>query len=208
MRYVLQLEPVTFLSYEKEGQEEYNNFDPFLYSKLVDGREVMLRIPQNRKIDLKVRAGLILGLAHDMQIWIKRGGLFACDGVFEKYQKESAERFVKEKLEESKIYRTQRYAYSKKMFPKLYCLELLHEEWDYHLRETDYVLYGHGSCGYEKLHVEYDKWLKNEHMLDLEDVIMIVYRYSREVEHSDQNLEIMEKMMEEELLPWFKKRNE
>ena len=37
------------------------------------------------------------------------------------------------------------------------------------------------------------RWLKNEKQLDMEDVIEIVYRYSREIEHSDPNLEAMEK---------------
>ena len=37
------------------------------------------------------------------------------------------------------------------------------------------------------------RWLKNEKQLDTEDVIEIVYRYSREIEHSDPNLEAMER---------------
>lgn len=37
------------------------------------------------------------------------------------------------------------------------------------------------------------RWTKNEQHLTTEDVIEIVYRYSREVEHSDENLEKMEK---------------
>lgn len=37
------------------------------------------------------------------------------------------------------------------------------------------------------------RWLKNEKQLDTEDVIELVYRYSREIEHSDPNLEAMER---------------
>ena len=37
------------------------------------------------------------------------------------------------------------------------------------------------------------RWIKNERMLDLEDVIITVYRYSREIEHSDINLERIER---------------
>ena len=36
------------------------------------------------------------------------------------------------------------------------------------------------------------RWLKNEKMLEQEDVIEVVYRFSREIEHSDENLEQME----------------
>ena len=38
------------------------------------------------------------------------------------------------------------------------------------------------------------RWLRNEKFLDTEEVCEVVYRYSREIEHSDQNLEAMEKV--------------
>ena len=38
-------EPVRFLTYESNKEEEYDDFDPFLYSKLVDARKVMNRYP-------------------------------------------------------------------------------------------------------------------------------------------------------------------
>ena len=43
------------------------------------------------------------------------------------------------------------------------------------------------------------RWLKNEKTLDLEEIIDLVYRFSREVEHSDVNLRRVEKMMERKL---------
>lgn len=36
------------------------------------------------------------------------------------------------------------------------------------------------------------RWLKNGQMLDGEDIVDVVYRYSREVEHSDDNLRKIE----------------
>ena len=48
------------------------------------------------------------------------------------------------------------------------------------------------------------RWLKNEGTLDLEDMTEILYRFSRELEHSDQNLEQMEKSMEHRGIPWMK----
>ena len=44
------------------------------------------------------------------------------------------------------------------------------------------------------------RWLKNEKTLDLEEMTELVYRFSREVEHSDLNLKAVEKMMEKK---WF-----
>ena len=47
------------------------------------------------------------------------------------------------------------------------------------------------------------RWMKNEKTLDIEDVVEIVYRYSRELEHSDKNLKaywgILDKQTE-----WFR----
>ena len=42
-------EPMHFLSYETDEEEEYGDFDPFLYSKLVDAREVLIDILQDRE---------------------------------------------------------------------------------------------------------------------------------------------------------------
>ena len=39
------------------------------------------------------------------------------------------------------------------------------------------------------------RWLRNEKSLDVLDVIEVVYRFSREVEHSEKNLKKMEHMM-------------
>lgn len=252
-------EPVTFLDYERNGEEEYEEFDPFLYSKLVDGREVMIKILQDRTLDIELRVGLVLGIAHDMQVRIRKGEIFSCDEVFERYQKETARQFVNMRLRESRENIKQRYAFARQMFRNLYRLELLREDWWIRLQETEHVLYETGYDKYDTIHHEFAKWIgeympqwkvqceqllvyflytyfcgavydgrayakvqmsvisvfliyemlvarwmKNEGMLDFEDVVEIVYRYSREVEHSDQNLEMMEKMMEEQLIPWFR----
>lgn len=241
-------EQVKLLSVEKEEEEEYEDFDPFLYSELVEAREVMRKILQDRSKEIRIRAGLILGLAHDMQIRINRGEMFTCEEVYLKYQKERAALFVEERLKERNGDWRKNYQRSWKTFRKLYRLELLREDWDAHLKETEYLLFGNGAKGYQNIQEEFEDWIsenwkdfsicceqllvyfidtyfcgavydgrayskvrmavvsvfyiyemlkarwcKNDKMLDREDVIMIVYRYSREIEHSDRNLELMER---------------
>lgn len=93
---------MAYLSYEKEGEESYGDFDLLLYSVLADAREVVLDLLKNRALPV-------------------------------------------EKREEQMLMA---------------------------------------------------RWMKNEKMLDSEDVIETVYRYSREIEHSDKNLERMERIME------------
>ena len=259
-------EPARFLEYEKEGEEAYEDFDLLVYSKLAEGREVMLNILRDRELGLELRTGLVLALAHDMQVRLKKGEVFSCDQVFERYQKEKAREFIRLKLMESGDNIEERYAFSRQMFQNLYQLELLREDWESHLRESEYLLYGSmddsqdSRDAYGKMHQDFAAWLtanmpeweiqceqllvyfiytyfcgavydgrayakiqmavvsvmliyemlaarwrKNEKQLDFEDVVEIVYRYSREVEHSDQNLEAMEQMMVEQLIPWFSK---
>ena len=90
-------EPVRFLTYESNKEEEYDDFDPFLYSKLVDARKVMINILQDRSKRLDLRVGLVLAIAHDLQVRIKREDIFSIDDVFEKYQTEKAVQFVEAK---------------------------------------------------------------------------------------------------------------
>ena len=258
-------EPVRFLMYESNKEEEYDDFDPFLYSKLVDARKVMIDILQDRSKKLNLRVGLILAIAHDMQVRIKREDIFSIDEVFEKYQTENAVRFIEKKLSEEE------FAFIVKMFQNQYLMERLRDDWEPHLLEAELLLYGDSTQENEEQCTEYKKqytknkeefhtwlkahmpeyeiqleqllvyfistyfcgavydgeayvkvqmavvsvllihelllaqWLKNEKMLGMEDVVDVVYRYSRELEHSDSNLNLMEKLMWRDLLSWFKK---
>ena len=40
-------EPVRFLDFEREGEEDYGDFDFLLYTKLTDARELAVRILQD-----------------------------------------------------------------------------------------------------------------------------------------------------------------
>ena len=41
------------------------------------------------------------------------------------------------------------------------------------------------------------QWIKKEKVLDINDVIDTVYRYSRELEHSDSNLNLIQELLQE-----------
>ena len=49
---------------------------------------------------------------------------------------------------------------------------------------------------------------RNEETLDISDMTEILYRYSRELEHSDLNLERMERIMERRGIPWMERKKE
>lgn len=240
-------EPVKFFSYEREGEEEFEDFDPFLFSVLEDAREAMLSILQNRKLPMRERACLILGMAHDMQGRMNRQEMFDCMWVIDKYKGEKALAHVQSYLAgEGRRHENMDFAHA--MFRHLYELEVLKEDWNVVLSETEALLYGDDTvygrlrieleqylekCQDGALHLEqllvyflftyfpgavYDgeiyakaqfsvycvfmiwelwmaRWLKNGKQLNLEEMTELVYRFSREVEHSDLNLRAVENLM-------------
>lgn len=244
-------EPVKLQSAELDGEEEYEDFDPFLYSQLLDAREVIRQILQNRSIPVAVREGLVYGIARDMQRRVNHQELFSCGEVLEKYRRAAAERFVREKIAANREHPEKLFEFAKMQFRCMHKLELLKKDWELLLLETEQRMFlDHSAVEYQKLSKEFDDWLKekdfpweiqkeqllvyfidtyfcgavydgdilpkvqmalfsvdileillkmrwlrNEKQLDMEDVIELVYRFSREVEHSDQNLKRMEGMM-------------
>lgn len=235
--------PAEFLNYEKEGEEEFDDFDPFLYSVLEDARETMFEILKDREKDLSHRVQIILQMAEEIQENTDQGELFSCGEVIDAYAKGDFE------LKDLKMEAGERYAFSKRMFACLHRLEKLKDDWEPYLRETEELLFAKGKdfyqtaderfkkwlekssllleikqeqliiyflytyfCGavydgeiYEKVQMSvisvfliremlFAAWMRNEEALDLEDVVGTVYRYSREIEHSDQNLELVQRL--------------
>lgn len=243
-------EPVTFLTVENEKEEEYEDFDPFLYSILADARDEMIQILQDRTMTTEVRAGLVYGMGRDMQNRLEKDEIFACQEVLEKYKKESARKYVEKQIDKNRHDRTSLFVFYQEQLKKLHKLELLKEDWYILLTETIDRLFENGVEEYILLTKEFDhwieeqkfpweiqkeqlfvyfiftyfcgavydgqildkvqmaiisvnilenmmiaRWLRNEKQLYMDDVIELVYRYSREVEHSDINLKRMEQMM-------------
>lgn len=245
-------EKVNYLSYEKEGEEEYEDFDPFLFSMLEDARKEMLAILQNRELPIGVRVVLVLGMAHDMQGRINRQELFDCFSVIDKYRGKRAEEFAKKYYKKSAT-DAKDYKLVRDLYDRLYQLELLRDDWDKLLLESEVLLYSKGKEYYKtkaeefysdisiaseiEIQLEqllvyfiftylpgavYDgelyakvqmsvycvwmicelwkaRYTKNEKSLSMEERIDLVYRFSREVEHSDKNRNRVEEMMKR---PW------
>lgn len=233
--------PVTFVSYEKEGDEEFDNFDPFLFSVLEDARSMMINILQNRSLTLRTRISLILELAYDIEEKINNKDMFSCSEVIERYGKRSD--FVDSEAAESESAEC-----AETYFKKLYKLELLKEDWLIQLKQTDFLLYNNGIDHYKNIRNEFNcwatkntdldihleqllvyfiftyfpgavydgeiyskvtmsvylvwmlreiwmsKWLEHNKELHLIEMTELLYRFSREVEHSDKNLKQVEKM--------------
>ena len=151
------MEPVEFLSYEREGDEEFEDFDPFLFSILEDARKEMISILQNRNLTIEERVLLILGMAHDMQGRMNRQEMFDCSEVITKYTTDRALKYVREYKEKPEV-KQKRIELAHTMFKHLYELELLREEWGVLLQETEDLLYQDREI-YKKLQKEFDEFL-------------------------------------------------
>lgn len=77
---------VRFISGERKTKDEvYDFFDYILYSKLCDLRKCMIGILQNRALPVRLRASMVLALAHDAQGHIRKKESYAVDDLIEKY---------------------------------------------------------------------------------------------------------------------------
>lgn len=235
-------EPVRFLTTEKEAKEEiYESFDFFLYSKLMDAREILFEMLQDRSRPIAQRMAMGLSFTHDLQARIYRRDLGGMETVFRRYTADGAkDRFVKyikpyeNKNEEAK-------AFKKEMLRQFEKLEVLRESWTELLTVTEksledeeleksfleeepnisleivaehlmiYFLFTYfcGAVYDEEAHskmkfavigtlmiLETAKayWKDHREAGKMGAILETAKCYSREVEHSDENIELLEKL--------------
>lgn len=240
-------EKVRFLTREKETQEEsYEEFDFFLFDKLMDARSFLLEVLQNRNYPIEHRIGAALGFSHDMQKRICHQTIFQIDALIERYQAENAMERIGRKLETYRGNAREKILIMDEMMETLNRLEVLNPQFSELVQESRRILYQRGNIWYqsqfqlfwenvseygivlEQLMVYfvftyfcgavYDEnaytkmkmavistlllrewmmaaWIKRGKKLDRSEIVKLSYRYSRELEHSDLNLNIMEEML-------------
>ena len=224
-------EPVTFVSYPKEGRECYGDFDHALYEKLVKTREIMRKILQDRTMELELRMILVLGLAHDIQGRIKREELEACDEVFVRYEQERTRACAAGKLEQMRAEKAhkeklpleqsgqgileqpaeQQYEKSRRAF--VAWMQTHNKRWDIQREQLLVYFMDTYFCGavyddnaYSKIQMAigsvllitemlWERWSQNGDTLEERDIVRTVYYFSREIEHSDSNIENLEQDM-------------
>lgn len=233
-----QKEPVQFYEIEVDvPEEEFDEFDPSVYEKLLEARGEMIKLLQNRTIPLKERAAALWDFIQIFQEKMDEGALYTTEELYEYLAPRNPETSYEE---------------AKALFALLHHLECLAEDWEDTLYRTEKLLYGAGEAAYDKIKAAFAAWMethfsdwevmqeqllvyfittyfcgavyddyvaskvklsicsvfyigelamalweKNEGKLTMAEVIRIVYRYSRELEHSDENLITMDRIMEE-----------
>lgn len=240
-------EKVRFLTGEKGASEEsYEEFDFFLFDKLMDARSFLLEVLQNRNYPIEHRIGAALGFSHDIQRRILHQEIFRIDELIERYQAENAMERIGRKLENYRGSVREKILIMDEMMEALNRLEVLNPQFPELVRESRRILYERGNIWYqsqfqmfrenvseyriilEQLLVYfvftyfcgavYDEnayakmkmavistlflrewmmaaWIKRGKELNLSQIVELSYRYSRELEHSDLNLNTMEEML-------------
>lgn len=82
---------VRFLHTDIPGHEEnFDDFDFFLFTKLADTRNLIFRILQNRSLSFPLRTAMVLSLSHDFQERIRKNALYDTESLLERYSSENA----------------------------------------------------------------------------------------------------------------------
>ena len=264
-------EKITFVTREVPAAEEtYDDFDYLLFTALMDTRDYLFSIIQDRSVPVELRRQKLLACAHDFQLSLNKNELFQWEDIRSRHEKagftekfrEKVQRWM-ENISDSSISESANASDKKQnhidhlalckqiwrtVIPKM---EVLRPGWHNYLRKTLAPLYSSCENDTELMEVYaafinaypdwsiqeeqlllywvytyfcgavYDDqifakvkmavictfmihelavgtWLKNNHHFTFEDMISICYQFSRELEHSDPNLNEMEQLMDEE----------
>lgn len=133
---------MSFLSScRKTPEEEYEQFDFFLFTKLQEIRDYLYEVIQNRELSIEFRMALILAAVHDLQTRISRKQLYAVDELLKKYR---AVGFIKKAAKKFAVYGTRKEGRRQEMqqlFKRLHRLEELKGGWHDFLSSCERKLY-------------------------------------------------------------------
>lgn len=139
-------EPVRFITKEvnKDADEEYEEFDFFLFTKLEDARDLILKILMDREVRIEVRMAMVLAFAHDLQQRIDKNAVFEADGLLERYRHENAVRWFEDRVSayEQDEHREEKHMKAiKEAFTVLDGLEVLKDGWPAYVKQAEKTLY-------------------------------------------------------------------
>ena len=144
-------EPVQFLRFEDEVEdEEYEDFDFLLFTKLMDARDKIIDLLQNREIDIMVRIGMCLEFAQKMQEALESDELFKVDEMLEQFGNMDAMLAFQKKIDENKMGENEYCQTVRKMFRIFGQLEVLKDDWPEYVKKAELTLFGQGQSGFDK----------------------------------------------------------
>ena len=82
-----QKEKVHFITKEKKAKEEvYDDFDYFLFTALMDTRNMLIDIIQDRAVPMQKRLWKLLAAAHDFQLCVNKNELFKWEEMRKRHE--------------------------------------------------------------------------------------------------------------------------
>lgn len=248
-----QKDTVTFRTFEKETAEEaYEDFDYFLFSALMDTRDYLLTVLQDRSVPVRYRMAKLLVCTHDFQLVVNKQELFSWETIRARHEQSGFSSAFRKKISGRCFPDMDRVDLMKQIWktivPKL---EVLSPDWTVFLKDTLISLYH--TCPEETSYMEllldfqdtfpewqiqkeqllvywlytyfcgavYDEkifakgkmavictlfieelvlglYARKREKLESGDLVSVCYRFSRELEHSDQNLNTLEELLDQE----------
>ena len=80
-------EKVHFFTREKETREEvYDDFDYLLFTALMDTRDMLIAVVQDRNVPMQKRLWKVLAIAHDFQLCVDKNELFKWEDIRKRHE--------------------------------------------------------------------------------------------------------------------------
>ncbi len=143
-------EAVRFVTFEDDIEdEEYEEFDYLLFTKLMDAREKIIGVLQNRDIDIMTRMGLVLELAQKLQDAVDRQEVFRIDEMLQSFGGMDCLLAFEQNLGKYEMGENEYCATMRKMFRTFHKLEVLNTGWPEYVKKAERLLFGEGQRTYE-----------------------------------------------------------
>ena len=143
-------EPVRFFTLADEVEdEEYEDFDYLLFTKLMDAREKIITVLQNRDVDIMVRMGMVLELAQQMQDAVDAQEIFRIDTLLQEFESADALLAFQRKMEAYSMSENEYCTTMRKAFRVFAKLEVLNADWPEYVKRAEFALFGEGQRAYE-----------------------------------------------------------
>lgn len=143
-------ESVEFITMEdEEDDEEYEDFNFLLFTKLMDAREMILKVLQNRNFDIMMRMSIVLDLTQKIQDAIDEDEIYKIDDYLENFKEMNALLELQDYAEKYAIGESEFCGNMRKLFRTFQKLEVLKANWPEVVKHAEVVLYGNGQNVYE-----------------------------------------------------------
>lgn len=146
-------EKVTFITEERQEEEDFEDFDFLLYTQLEDARDTAFSIIQNREMDLRLRMKMVLALAEEFQKCLDEECFWEIEKVVRNYQTKASKssQGSESYTEESRFQRMRK---GLEVFGQM---EHIQPEWETFPKRAMEKLYNAGEEAYLKICDEFDR---------------------------------------------------